>query len=57
MAQAIIPSARIVYADNDPIVLSHARALRPSVLGLRHLPLEVGQRDDGQAGEQEEVPA
>ena len=27
VVQAIIPSARIVYADNDPIVLSHARAL------------------------------
>lgn len=27
VAQAIAPDARIVYADNDPIVLTHARAL------------------------------
>jgi O-methyltransferase involved in polyketide biosynthesis len=30
VVQAIIPAARIVYADNDPIVLSHARALLAS---------------------------
>jgi O-methyltransferase involved in polyketide biosynthesis len=27
VAQAIAPEARIVYADNDPVVLAHARAL------------------------------
>jgi hypothetical protein len=27
IAQAVAPDARIVYADNDPIVLTHARAL------------------------------
>lgn len=27
MAQAIAPEARVVYADNDPVVLSHARAI------------------------------
>src|ERR1700722_1755186 len=27
VAQAIAPDARVVYADNDPMVLSHARAL------------------------------
>ncbi|MEV4640655.1 SAM-dependent methyltransferase [Actinoplanes sp. NPDC049548] len=27
VAQAVDPSARIVYVDNDPIVLTHARAL------------------------------
>jgi SAM-dependent methyltransferase len=27
VVQAIIPSAHVVYADNDPIVLSHSRAL------------------------------
>jgi hypothetical protein len=27
VAQAIIPDARVVYVDNDPIVMSHARAL------------------------------
>ncbi|SNY54563.1 SAM-dependent methyltransferase [Paractinoplanes atraurantiacus] len=30
VAQEVTPSARIVYADNDPIVLSHARALLTS---------------------------
>jgi len=30
VAQRIAPAARIVYADNDPIVLSHARALMSS---------------------------
>ena len=30
VAQAVAPEARIVYVDNDPIVLSHARALLTS---------------------------
>ncbi|WP_307871890.1 SAM-dependent methyltransferase [Micromonospora sp. U21] len=30
VAQAIDPSARVVYVDNDPIVLAHARALLSS---------------------------
>jgi S-adenosyl methyltransferase len=30
VAQGVIPDARIVYADNDPIVLAHARALLTS---------------------------
>jgi hypothetical protein len=30
VAQGIAPASRIVYADNDPIVLSHARALMSS---------------------------
>jgi hypothetical protein len=30
VAQSIAPAARIVYADNGPIVLSHARALMSS---------------------------
>ncbi len=30
LAQALNPAARIVYADNDPIVLAHARALMTS---------------------------
>ena len=30
VAQAINPAARVVYADNDPIVLAHARALLAS---------------------------
>jgi hypothetical protein len=30
LAQAIAPESRIVYADNDPLVLTHARALLTS---------------------------
>jgi hypothetical protein len=30
VAQAVAPSARIVYVDNDPLVLAHARALLTS---------------------------
>jgi hypothetical protein len=30
VAQAVAPEARIVYTDNDPVVLSHARALLTS---------------------------
>jgi len=30
VAQSVDPRCRIVYADNDPIVLSHARALLTS---------------------------
>jgi hypothetical protein len=30
VAQAIAPDCRVVYADNDPLVLSHARALLAS---------------------------
>ena len=30
VAQAVIPDARIVYVDNDPVVLAHARALLTS---------------------------
>jgi trans-aconitate methyltransferase len=32
VAQAIAPEARIVYTDNDPVVLAHARALLTSTL-------------------------
>ena len=30
VVQAVTPSARVVYADNDPIVLTHSRALHTS---------------------------
>jgi hypothetical protein len=30
VAQGVVPSARVVYVDNDPIVLAHARALLAS---------------------------
>jgi hypothetical protein len=28
VAQAVVPEARVVYVDNDPMVLAHARALK-----------------------------
>ncbi|MGE5288696.1 MAG: SAM-dependent methyltransferase [Micromonosporaceae bacterium] len=34
VAQAIAPECRVVYADNDPIVLAHARALLTSTGGV-----------------------
>jgi hypothetical protein len=33
VAQALNPAARVVYADNDPVVLAHARALLTSSPG------------------------
>jgi hypothetical protein len=30
VAQSVIPQARVVYVDNDPVVLAHARALLTS---------------------------
>src|SRR2546429_4265013 len=30
VAQSVAPESRIVYVDNDPLVLAHARALRTS---------------------------
>ena len=33
VAQSLIPDARVVYVDNDPIVLAHARALLTSTSG------------------------
>ena len=30
VAQAVAPETRVVYVDNDPIVLAHARALMTS---------------------------
>jgi trans-aconitate methyltransferase len=33
VAQSVAPDSRVVYVDNDPIVLSHARALLTSTTG------------------------
>ena len=38
IAQAAAPECRIVYVDNDPVVLAHARALLRSTAGRRQLP-------------------
>jgi hypothetical protein len=42
-AQAVLPSARVVYVDNDPIVLSHARALLTGATAY----LDADLRDPG----------
>lgn len=34
VAQSVAPGSRVVYVDNDPIVLAHARALLTSTTGL-----------------------
>ena len=35
VAQSVAPDTRIVYVDNDPIVLAHARALLTSTARRR----------------------
>ena len=45
VAQAVAADARIVYADNDPVVLSHARALLTSTREGATAYLEADLRD------------
>ena len=45
VAQAIEPSARVVYADNDPLVLAHARALLTSSPAGRTAYIHADLRD------------
>jgi O-methyltransferase involved in polyketide biosynthesis len=45
IAQAADPSARIVYADNDPLVLAHARALLTSAPEGRTAYVDADLRD------------
>ncbi|MEV6924737.1 SAM-dependent methyltransferase [Dactylosporangium sp. NPDC051485] len=45
IAQAIVPGARVVYVDNDPIVLGHARALLTSGPGGRTAYIDADMRD------------
>ncbi|WP_423748149.1 SAM-dependent methyltransferase [Frankia canadensis] len=45
VAQEIVPEARIVYTDNDPIVLAHARALLVSTPQGRTTYVEADLRD------------
>jgi O-methyltransferase involved in polyketide biosynthesis len=47
VAQGIAPESRIVYVDNDPIVLSHARALLTSSPEGATTYLEADARDTG----------
>ncbi|MFI7276690.1 SAM-dependent methyltransferase [Streptomyces sp. NPDC049879] len=45
VAQELAPDARVVYADNDPIVLTHARALMRSTPEGRTAYLDADLRD------------
>jgi hypothetical protein len=45
VAQAIAPSARVVYTDNDPLVLVHARALLASAPEGRTAYIDADLRD------------
>ncbi|TQS44409.1 SAM-dependent methyltransferase [Cryptosporangium phraense] len=47
VAQAIIPAARIVYVDNDPIVLVHARTLLSSTPEGSSSYVDADVRDPG----------
>jgi S-adenosyl methyltransferase len=46
VAQSIAPASRVVYVDNDPIVLSHARALLTSTTGPTAY-IDADARDTG----------
>jgi S-adenosyl methyltransferase len=45
VAQGVIPDARIVYVDNDPIVLTHARALLTSAPAGKTAYIDADLRD------------
>ena len=47
VAQAVNPAARVVYVDNDPLVLAHARALLTSTAqgGTRYLHADMHDRE------------
>ena len=45
VAQAAAPAARVVYVDNDPLVLAHARALLTSVPGDATAYLDADARE------------
>jgi SAM-dependent methyltransferase len=45
VAQRVAPDSRIVYVDNDPIVLAHARALLDSAPGGATAYIEADARD------------
>jgi len=45
VAQAVEPSARVVYADNDPLVMAHARALLTSSAEGRTAYVQADLRD------------
>jgi len=45
IAQAVSPECRVVYADNDPVVITHARALLAAASGVNAVPADL--RDPG----------
>jgi hypothetical protein len=45
VAQALEPSTRVLYADNDPLVLAHARALLPGPADGRTACIQADLRD------------
>ena len=47
VAQALVPECRIAYVDNDPMVLSHARALMKSAPGGAVGYVDADVRDSG----------
>jgi S-adenosyl methyltransferase len=47
VAQRVTPSARVVYVDNDPLVLAHARALLTSSAEGRTAYIQADLRDPG----------
>jgi hypothetical protein len=47
VAQSVDPSCRVVYVDNDPLVLSHARALLTSSLAGRTAYIHADLREPG----------
>ncbi len=47
VAQRIAPSSRVVYVDNDPLVLAHARALLTSAREGRTAYIQADFRDPG----------
>lgn len=55
VVQEVVPEARVVYADNDPIVLSHSRALLTSGPEGRTAYLEADVTDPGSIMESDEV--
>ena len=50
VAQAVTPDARIVYVDNDPIVLTHARALLTSTPAGKAAYVDADLRDSETEG-------
>ncbi|GIE02050.1 hypothetical protein Adu01nite_34000 [Paractinoplanes durhamensis] len=48
VAQSVAPQSRVVYADNDPIVLSHARALLTGTVSGATAYLDADLRDTKQ---------